>query len=62
MASEEAKMVMVVMREDGVADLKAEYGLKIASLFAKAIVAERVAGKTTPEAENLLDEAIVAIG
>lgn len=61
MAANNAKAIMDAMKEDGVADLKAAYGIKIAGMFAKALVTERIAGETTPEAMALLDDAIIAI-
>jgi len=56
-----AGLVMKVMRDE-LPDLKAEYGLKIASTFCKALVLEREAGETTPECLELLNTAIDAIG
>lgn len=46
---------MSFYREDGVRDIEP---MKARGYFAKALAAEANAGKTTPEAEQLLDEAI----
>ena len=50
---------MSFYREDGVRDLTT---MKARGFFAKALAAEANAGKTTPEAEWLLDEAIRELG
>lgn len=44
-------------KRDGVRDIKP---LKARGLFAKALIAEDRAGETTPEALELLDEAVKA--
>lgn len=46
-----------IMHEDGVKDLRG-LGLKVVAAFAKALFTEREAGKTTPEAEELLERAV----
>ena len=59
--SELGTNTMAIMKEEGVSDIRADYGLKAASLFAKALYAERQAGQNTPEAMALLDQAIEEI-
>jgi hypothetical protein len=46
-------------REEGVKDITP---MRARGFFAKALAAEANAGKTTPEAEALLDEAIKELG
>jgi hypothetical protein len=48
--------VVKIAKEPGIGDLKGAARAK----FAKAVKMERVAGHTTPEALQLLDEAIAA--
>jgi hypothetical protein len=55
MADKRAYDVMDFYKQEGVRDLKP---MKVRGYFAKALAAEANAGHTTPEAENLLDEAI----
>jgi hypothetical protein len=47
-----------IISEEGVSDLKAKYGLKCAACFARALLLEREAGHTTPEALEQLDMAL----
>ena len=47
-----------VIKEDWFQSLKAEYGLRCAGQFARALQIEREAGYTTPEAEAALELAI----
>jgi hypothetical protein len=47
-----------IMKEQGVSDLKASLGLRVAAAFAKALHMEREAGHTTQEA---WDQLLVAI-
>jgi len=46
------------MRMEGIGDLKASAGMKCCAAFARAWLTEQEAGKTTPEAEAYLAEAI----
>jgi hypothetical protein len=53
-----SKAIMAVIKEDGVADLKERYGIRMAGYFAKAIVEERNHGTTTDLAMEYLNNAI----
>lgn len=58
MAEKKGKAIMAYYRQKGVRDLKP---MKARAQFAKALMIENVAGKTTPEAEEALELAIQAL-
>jgi hypothetical protein len=50
--------LMQYTKTDWFASLKADYGMKCAGFFAKALIAEEKAGHTTEEAEDFLAQAV----